>query len=59
MNVEIFDEKSNKKNIKGKVHLSDGNSKMLVMLSDKAYNSVVSTGQALEKWSIWSLNVSK
>ena len=59
VSVELFDESANKKNIKGRIHLSDGNSKLIVMLSDKAFNAIVSSGQTIEKWSIWSLNVSK
>ena len=57
--VELFDDSAAKKNIKGRVHLSDGVSKLLVMLSDKAYNALVGTGASLEKYSIWSLPVGK
>ena len=56
---EIFDENRAKKNIKGKVQISDGTSKMLVMMSDKAYNAIVDSGAGIEKHSIWALNVSK
>ena len=41
------------------MYLSDGVSKILVMLSDKAYNALIATGATLEKYSVWSLNVSK
>ena len=44
VSVELFDESANKKNIKGRIHLSDGNSKLIVMLSDKAFNAIVSSG---------------
>ena len=44
INVELFDESANKKNIKGRVHLSDGNSKLLVMMSEKAFNEIISSG---------------
>ena len=57
--MEIFDDSAVRKNIKGRVYLSDGVSKILVMLSDKAYNAIIATGVALEKYSIWSLNVSR
>ena len=57
--VEIFDENAQKKNIKGRVYLSDGVSKLLVMISDKAYNAVIQTGADIEQYSVWALNVAK
>ena len=57
--VEIFDENAQKKNIKGRVYLSDGVSKLLVMISDKAYNAVIQTGSEIEQYSVWALNVGK
>ena len=40
--VTIFTAESQKKNIKGRVTLSDGVSKMICMLPDKVYNMIVS-----------------
>ena len=59
LTVEIFDGSQTRKNLKGRIRLSDGTSKILVMLSEKSYNALMETKGALEKWSIWSLNVSK
>ena len=41
LTVDIFDDSSAKKNLKGKVRLSDGTSKILVMISDKVYNKII------------------
>ena len=62
VSVDLFDPKdegSAKKNLKGRIRLSDGVSKIMVMLSGKAYDAIIESGEPLEKWSIWSLNVSK
>ena len=37
ISVEIFGQDQQRKNIKGRIHISDGVSKMIVMLSDKAH----------------------
>ena len=59
IDVSLFDENTAKKNIKGRVQLSDGVSKIVTMVSDKAFHAMVVAGGVLEKWSIWSLNVSR
>ena len=40
--VTIFDENDKKKNIKGKISLSDGFSKVITMVPDKVYQQIVS-----------------
>lgn len=42
VDVAIFDGEKAKKNIKGRVTLSDGVSKVICMLPDKTYNGMVS-----------------
>ena len=59
IDCNLFDDNSTKKNIKARISLSDGNSKMVAMISDKAYAALIANGAVLEKWSIWSLNVGK
>ena len=59
VSADIFEGTAAKGKLKGRVHLSDGVSKLLVMISDKAYNALVASGAALECFSIWSLNVGK
>ena len=41
LTVDIFDDNNTKKNLKGKVRLSDGASKILAMISDKVYNKII------------------
>ena len=59
ISVEIFEGGQQRKNLKGRIRLSDGTSQIIVMLSDKSYNALTETKGALEKWSIWTLNVGK
>lgn len=40
--AQIFDEHEKKKNIKARINLSDGFSKMIVMLPDKVFAQIVS-----------------
>ena len=44
LSVDIFDDNNTKKNLKGKVRLSDGASKILAMISDKVYNKILDQG---------------
>ena len=47
LSVNIF-EKKQKKNIKGRVNLSDGVSKIAAMISDKVYNALCEKGKFME-----------
>ena len=38
----VFDEKSTKKNIKARVHLSDGVSRMICLVTTKIFDQIVS-----------------
>ena len=40
--AQVFDESNQKKNIKARVSLSDGLSKIIVMVPDKVYLQIVS-----------------
>ena len=42
VDVNIFEAEKAKKNIKGRVTLSDGVSKVIAMLPDKTYSTIVS-----------------
>ena len=44
--VTIFDENEKKKNVKGRVSLSDGFSKLIVMVTDKIYQNIVSQNES-------------
>ena len=57
VDVTIFDEE--KKNIRGRLHLSDGVSKMICMIPDKVYQQVESQGTVIRKFDIWKLNAGK
>ena len=49
VSVEIFGEDQQRKNIKGRIHISDGVSKLIVMISDKAYQLCEQAGMEFEK----------
>ena len=46
--MDIFDEQNAKKNLKGKVRLSDGASKILAMISDKVYNKIMEQAGSID-----------
>lgn len=69
--AQVFDESNQKKNIKARVSLSDGLSKIIVMVPDKVYLQIVSqsfnlnnlskvqNGDTIEQHAIWSIQVGK
>ena len=59
VSIEIFDENQQKKNIKGRFYISDGVSKIVVMLSDKSYQQCEQAGVNLEKYQVLSINVGR
>ena len=66
VDVTIFGAENAKKNIKAKVNLSDGVSKMICMIPDRVHASMVSNistknnaGEEIRKYDIWVLNAGK
>jgi len=57
--AQVFDESNQKKNIKARVSLSDGLSKIIVMVPDKVYLQIVQNGETIEQHAIWSIQVGK
>ena len=57
IDVTIFDEE--KKNIRGRLHLSDGVSRMICMIPDKVYTQMESQRVECRKFDIWKLNAGK
>ena len=61
--VTIFTAENAKKNIKGKVCLSDGVSKMICMIPDKVHASMTAAsgaaGGEIRKYDIWVINAGK
>ena len=59
--VTIFTAENAKKNIKAKVVISDGFSKMICMLPDKVYNLMAAegSGEIIRKFDIWKVNAAK
>ena len=56
----MFSAENAKKNVKGKVTLSDGASKMLCMVPDKVHNLMVAAGAGeIRQYDIWVLNAGK
>lgn len=58
VDVKLFDKKQ-KKNIVGRVTLSDGASKMPAMLTEKVLTEIKAKDQMVETYSIWQLSVGK
>ena len=56
VDVTIFSADKAKKNIKGRVTLSDGVSKVICMLPEKTYNLMVSdlAFENLSGWALWA-----
>ena len=61
VDVTIFTPENAKKNIKGKVSISDGVSKMICMLPDKVYNlmAAAGNGEIIRNFDVWVLNAGK
>lgn len=59
VDVAIFDGEKAKKNIKGRVTLSDGVSKVICMLPDKTYNGMVDKGEEVRKYDVWQFDAGK
>ena len=59
VSAEIFDGNQQRKNIKGRVNISDGISKMIVLLSDKAFQLCEQAGFKFEKYQVITINVGK
>ena len=55
----MFDENAAKKNIRARLQLSDGVSRLTAMLSEKAYAGIMNQGSKIERWSIWQIDMSK
>lgn len=59
VDVTIFSADKAKKNIKGRVTLSDGVSKVICMLPEKTYNSMTADGNEVRKHDIWVVEAGK
>lgn len=59
VDVTIFEADKAKKNIKGRVTLSDGVSKVICMLPDKTFNSMTGKGEEVRKYDIWVFDAGK
>ena len=59
VSAEIFDASQQRKNIKGRLHISDGVSKMIVLLSDKVFQLCEQEGIKFEKYQVITINIGK
>lgn len=59
VDATIFDADKQKKNIKGRVTLSDGVSKVICMLPEKTFNAIVAQGEDVRKYDVWVFDAGK
>jgi len=59
VDATIFEGEKAKKNIKGRVTLSDGVSKVICMLPEKTHKLMTAQGEDVRKYDIWVLDPSK
>jgi len=59
VDVTIFDGEKARKNIKGRVTLSDGVSKVICMLPEKTYNAIIAQDSEVRKYDVWVFDASQ
>lgn len=59
VDVTIFGADKAKKNIKGRVTLSDGVSKVICMLPEKTYEQLIAQGENVRKYDLWVFDAGK